>query len=170
MLRYYITDRRLLNLETAAADYIQLRDKELSARDLFDLTVRAVAAAPGSKILVNDRADVAIAAGAHGVHLRSNSIAPSAWRRVLPKTFLLGVSCHTLDDIVRSAGADFVVFGPIFDTPGKGPAIGLEALREAAASTSTPVLALGGVTWENAPACMEAGAAGIAGIRLFQRR
>jgi thiamine-phosphate pyrophosphorylase len=169
MLRYCITNRDLINIGTCGADWIQIRDKELSARRLFELTQRALAQAPRSKILVNDRVDIALAAGAHGVHLRSDSIAAQEWRRIAPAAFLIGVSCHTLEDIARAEGADFVVFGPVFETPGKGPAQGLDALRKAANGTKIPVLALGGVTAENANACIAAGAAGVAGIRMFHR-
>lgn len=183
MLRYYITDRRAQGWSTAelldsiarnvqsGVDYIQIREKDLTARELFDLSVHAVEIAAGSRtrILVNDRADVALAAGAHGVHLRSHSIAPNRLRSVLPQPFLIGVSCHSLDDVQEAQGADFLVFGPVFETPGKFTSQGLAALSQAAAASRVPVLALGGVNRVNAQACMDAGAAGIAAIRLFQR-
>jgi thiamine-phosphate pyrophosphorylase len=174
LLRYFITNRKLCGgltplLEVirkqmaAGVDYIQIREKDLSARELWEFT-RAVVAArgrAGSKILVNERADVARAAGADGVHLPSR--APYETLAGL----LVGRSCHTEEE-VRQAKADFVTFSPIFDSPGKGSGVGLEALRKACRAP-VPVFALGGITWENAPECVEAGAAGIAGIRLFMR-
>ena len=174
MLRYYITDRRaaggieplLRCIQAASADYIQIREKDLSAKALLDLTRRAVAITK-IPILVNGRADIALAAGARGVHLPAGSIAPRELRRMAG---LIAVSCHTLDEVraAEAEGADFVVFGPIFATPGKGSPVGLDALARAAASVRIPVLALGGVTTANAILCVMSGAAGIAGIRLFQ--
>ena len=182
LIRYFITDSSarggdldwLLRCISRAArddvDMIQIREKELSARALLDLTRRALENARGTraKVLVNDRADIAIAAGAAGVHLPSRSIRPEQLRRILPDGFTISVSCHTIEDVYAAAHADFIVFGSVFDTPGKGPAVGLDALREAAAASAVPVLALGGITNENATACVNAGAAGIAAIRLFQ--
>jgi thiamine-phosphate pyrophosphorylase len=178
MWRYYITGgtenvveyiRRAID---DSVEYIQIREKHLNARALFHLVSQAVQAAESTstRILVNTRADIAIAAGAHGVHLPANSIAPRLLRSIAPPEFIIGVSCHTLDEITRAhqESADFAVFGPIFDTPGKGPALGLDALHAACAATKLPILALGGITWQNASLCIEAGAAGIAGIRLFQ--
>jgi thiamine-phosphate pyrophosphorylase len=182
MLRYYITDRcaaggiePLLHcIQAASADYIQIREKDLSAKALLDLTRRAVAITK-IPILVNGRADIALAAGAHGVHLPGGSIPPCELRRLAGlgtgmTAGLIAVSCHTVDEVraAEAEGADFVVFGPIFATPGKGSPVGLDALERAAASVRIPVLALGGVTTANANLCVLRGAAGIAGIRLFQ--
>jgi thiamine-phosphate pyrophosphorylase len=153
-----------------------IREKDLSGRDLYALCGEALRLPNphGTKILVNARADVALAAGAHGVHLPSNSPAPSDFRGILPAGFLIGVSCHSLEDVRRAEaeGADYVVFGPVFETPTKaayGPPQGIERLHQACEAVELPVLALGGVTGNNAASCGQAGAAGIAGISLFQK-
>ena len=139
MLRYYITDRRsvggvepvLRNIEAAASagvDYIQIREKDLCARDLLQLTRSAVERVQpfGTRVLVNGRADVALAAGAHGVHLPGDSIAPLEIRRLVGIDFLIGVSCHTVQEVeaAEREGATFAVFGPVFEVTGKGPAVG----------------------------------------------
>ena len=177
MKQYYITDRKsaggfgpLLEIIRdqmhLGVDMIQIREKDLPARQLFELTLAVLEARAElkskirPKIFVNSRADIAAASGADGVHLPADAPAGT-----LP-TLLIGRSCHSLEE-VRSARADFVTFGPVFPTPGKGPAVGLEALSEAC-KLSPHVYALGGVNWDNADACMQAGAEGIAGIRLFQ--
>ena len=214
MLLYYITDRaqfpgdeaarrrRLLDKIKEAADcgvdYIQLREKDLSSRELESLAgeavqvVRASALRTGNRgprtgLLINSRTDVALACGADGVHLPANDIPAVEVRRIWNSSLgsatsladqglagapraIIGVSCHTVEEVLYAADvADFAVFGPVFEkasTP-KVRAAGLDQLRQACAE-KIPVLALGGVTVENAHACLKAGAAGVAGIRLFQ--
>lgn len=153
-------------------DMIQLREKQLPAKLLFEIARDIVIAARESrtKILVNDRFDIAIAAGAHGVHLTSVSIPVEAVRAATPKEYVIGVSTHSLvsADAAKNAGADFVVLGPVFDTPGKDTPLGLEQFR-VACETLSPfrVIALGGINLENAKSVIEAGAAGVAGIGAF---
>jgi len=172
--RYYITDQcTRRDLECAVregVEMMQVREKHLPAGALFALVREAVAITAGSatRVLVNDRLDVALAAGAHGVHLRGSSWPVERVRAVVPAGFLIGVSCHAGDGI--PAAADFAVLSPVFAKPGYAPPLGLERFGELARAAPVPVFALGGVTWENAPACLAAGAAGIAGIRLFQDR
>ncbi len=182
MLRYYITsgeppfalDAIQRNLRRGI-DMIQIREKELSARQLL-IRVREVLGEPnphGAKILVNERLDVALAAGAHGVHLPAKSIFPRLIRAIAPPGFLVGVSCHNLEELklADTEGADFAVFGPVYPPLSKKswlPAVGLEGLRAAVEAVRLPVLALGGITEENIPAAIATGAAGVAGITLFQ--
>jgi len=169
MIRYCITDRTL-NF-TRDVDCVQVRDKELPAREL--IAVVRLAMERVATVLVNSRVDVALAAGAAGVHLPSGSIAASEWRAIAPAGFLIGVSCHSLEDVLRAEreGADYVVFGPVFDPLSKTsdlPARGLEELGRVSRAVTIPVLALGGITWENAADCVAAGAAGVAGITMFR--
>jgi thiamine-phosphate pyrophosphorylase len=154
---------------------VQIREKALTARALFQLASRASQLTRGSetRVLVNDRADIARATGCDGVHLSTRSLDASVVRRAFGEDFLIGVSAHTREEAsaAREGGADFAVFGPVFDTPSKrayGPPVGLEALKEVARELSPfPLVALGGVTEENAGACLAAGAEGVAAIRLF---
>ena len=126
-----------------------------------------------ARVLVNDRLDVALAAGAAGVHLGGQSMPVSTVRQLAPRSFVIGVSCHSLEEAIaaESAGADYLLLGPVFETPSKlkyGPPLGLDELRRVNAQIRIPVLALGGITVERVRPCLEAGAAGIAGIRIFQ--
>jgi thiamine-phosphate pyrophosphorylase len=206
-LLYYITDRnqfrgdeparrrtllaKVAEAARAGIDYLQLREKDLSTRELEQLARQAAHVIQelrtenrelSTRLLINSRSDIAIAVGADGVHLRSDDIAAhearSLWTQALARSSqpvarspLLAASCHTPADIFRaeSEAADFAVFAPVFgkrQAPGTQPA-GLAALREACRA-KIPVLALGGVNLENAASCLNAGAAGIAAIRLFQ--
>ncbi len=185
-IRCYITDRRSLpagaslieNIARTLADgidWIQIREKDLPARDLFDLVRRALSLPNpyGSKILVNTRVDVALAAGAGGAHLPAGSPAPRVWRASTPPGFLVGVSCHTIDEVrtAQEEGADHAVFGPVFSPRSKVTAFeprGIEGLAEAVRAVRIPVLALGGITASNAEDCVQSGAAGIAAISLYQ--
>ncbi|ABF43410.1 thiamine-phosphate diphosphorylase [Candidatus Koribacter versatilis Ellin345] len=194
MILYYITDRRALKGDLiakiseaahAGVDYVQLREKDLSPRELERLARGAMDAISGTntKLLVNSRSDVAISVGAHGVHLTSNDIsagdARALWRERRP---VIGVSCHSTADVrmAEAQGADFAVLAPVFGK-GEQPGIGLQVLAEATGivpppehtesaprAVRFPALALGGVTVENARMCLAYGAAGVAGIRLFQ--
>lgn len=204
MLLYYITDRkgfsgtnagqrtallrRIAEAAGAGVDYIQLREKDLSSRELEDLAREAVSAvrenSSVTKLLINARADIALACGADGVHLPSGELAASEirglWMKCCGREPLIGVSAHSLAEVrdAEAHGANFAVLAPIFEkvqTAVKG--IGLDAVREAvgergdvaaSASARFAVLALGGVNLTNARACLAAGAAGLAGIRLFQ--
>lgn len=154
---------------SAGIEFVQIRERNLNARELAALT-RKILRFPnplGTKILLNDRADVAIACGAHGVHLRDGSVEPAKFAR---PGFLVTISCHSADDAAKTLGADFALLGPIFKPLSKaetGPALGAGAITEFTRRCATPVLALGGITEENARACMDAGAVGIAGITCF---
>lgn len=208
----YVTDRSLLvgepaqgqkilrkKIAAAAAagvDWIQIREKDLSGKELSTLAREAmklaaanragvsprVAASPPAqaghaRILVNERLDIALAADTGGVHLGEQSLPPQEALRLLKwlerKDFLIGVSCHspTAAKEAERAGADYLFFGPVFATPSKaayGAPQGLDRLAEVCRAVTLPVLAIGGITPENAAACLSAGASGIAGIRLFQ--
>ncbi len=208
----YVTERKSLDTSGAApnvlvkiraaiaagVDWVQIREKDLPARELLELTRAAIriaaehaganatrkvatGAAPlGVRILVNDRLDVALAAGAGGVHLGSESIPVREAVRWLregnaPTDFVVGVSCHSLEEVraAQDAGATFAFFGPVFDSPAKrvfGSPQGIARLEEVCRSVKIPVLAIGGVNEENAGLCLRSGAAGIAAIRLFQQK
>lgn len=201
MLLYAITDRHQLHgldklvavdefvfrAAQARMDYIQLREKDLGCRELERLALRCIERirqarderGTKTKLLINSRADLAIACGADGVHLRSRAsgeISAADARAIFDRAGIthpvIAVSCHTESELLlaESEGADFAVFGPVF-SKGELPGAGLEALRRVCSrkAAQMPVLALGGVTLENARQCIDAGAAGIAAIRLFQQ-
>ncbi len=190
----YVTDRRALEVRdagqaaeamieiaaraaAAGTDWIELREKDLSARALFDLTAQIVARCPSARVLVNDRLDVALAAGAAGIHLTGEGLPVEAVRSWVcnraGQSFLIGRSCHSIEE-ARAAerdGADYVFFGPVYATPSKlayGPPQGIERLAEVCRALEIPVIAIGGVTPENARQCVGAGARGVAAIRSFQ--
>jgi len=203
----YVTDRHSLRIanpanslpaliqkieEVVAAgiDWVQIREKDLPARELASLTRQAlrivakysVKRSSSIRVLVNDRLDVAIAERADGVHLGEKSL-PVGEARILIKSavlkqnigesFLIGASCHSIEAAQAGErdGANYIFFGPIFATPSKqrfGPPQGLERLAQICRAVTAPVLAIGGITFENANSCIAAGATGIAAIRLFQ--
>ena len=175
-------DQQLLNIlqlvraaVAAEVPLFQIREKALHARVLYALTARAAEITRGSKtrLLVNDRSDIARAAGADGVQLTAHSLAASVVREVYGPEFLIGVSTHSLETAVAASksAADFVVFGPVFETESKrayGAPQGLEKLRAVADELrGFPVIAIGGITMENAASCFAAGASGVAAIRLL---
>ena len=200
----YVTDRKSLNPAMAQAgtsqilenirgaveagvDWVQVREKDLPARELLELARQAVQVAAErregnprlARIIVNDRLDVALVASAHGVHLRHESLAAGdvmRWCRAgnAPADFAIGVSCHRLEEArkAENAEADYIFFGPIFETPSKmsfGAPQGLLKLTEVCrAVPDIKVIAIGGVNAENSASCIRAGAAGIAAIRMFQ--
>jgi len=159
----------------AGIQLIQLREKNLTARVLFELTERVMEIVRGAstKVLVNDRADIAASAGADGVHLTTRSLAVDVVRRTFGPNLLIGVSTHSHAEAggARDAGADLVVFGPVFPTESKekyGPPLGVGKLSEVARELAPfPVLAIGGVSNDNAGECLRAGASGVAAITLF---
>jgi len=172
---------------SAGVDWIQIREKDLSGRELAALLDSAVSraiaaqgAVPQAKILVNERLDVALAGKAAGVHLGENSLLVDDVRKLVQASrvgaaspFLIGASCHSLQAARAAAdsGADYLVFGPVFATPSKaayGAPQGMDRLAEACEAVDLPVLAIGGINRQNAAACFAAGASGIAAIRLFQ--
>jgi thiamine-phosphate pyrophosphorylase len=175
---------RIKSALIAGVDWIQIREKNLSGRELVKLAREAVslarssASAAQARILINDRLDVAVAAGAGGVHLGRESLPAKEvvrWRRAgnAPSGFLVGVSCHNLEEakIAEADGADYIFFGPVFDSPEKrqyGEPHGPARLKEVCAAIGIPVIAIGGINLENSKVCLEAGAAGIAAIRMFQ--
>ena len=170
---------RILQLVEAAVaseiPLVQLREKTLSAKVLYELASSAVSIARGSqtRLLINDRFDVALGSKADGVQLTSQSIETAKVRLICGNDFLVGVSTHSLNEAraARDEGADFVLFGPIFDTQSKrgfGAPQGIDKLKEVATELKDfPVLAIGGVSVENARECLRVGAAGIAAIGLF---
>jgi thiamine-phosphate pyrophosphorylase len=199
-LLYYITDRsqfrgdetsrrrtllaKVAEAARAGVEYVQLRERDLSSRELEALAREVVAVvrenSASTRLLINSHTDIALAAGADGVHLRADDILPDGVRQVLRISshrplpagrFLIAASCHSNEDVIRaeSDGVDFAVFAPVFaknNAPGTQP-VGVAALGDAC-RTKIPVFALGGVTIGNAASCLNAGAAGVAGIRLFQ--
>ncbi len=169
VIRHCISTGDLARLPEA--DVIQLRAKDLDAGELLVRAQRLRGRFHG-KLLINDRMDVCLAAGADGVHLPSRRIAPLVLKERFGSHLIVGVSCHSLDEVLRAEaeGADYVYLSPIFESaskPGYGPALGVAALAAVVERVRIPVLALGGVSRANEALCLEAGAAGIAGISYF---
>ena len=180
-----ITDRQSLDGDLlgfiarcllAGLHAVQVREKDLEARPLYELCrqARELPNPQQSKLIVNGRVDVALAAKLDGVHLPSDSLPMDEVRKLAGPEFVIGKSCHSLEEIQRAeaAGVDYVYYSPIFDSaskPGYGPPLGLAALERACRQAAVPVCALGGVTEANALDCFGAGAAGIASISLFQQ-
>jgi len=159
----------------ARVPLFQIREKTLSGRALYELTAHAVEITRGSdtRLLVNDRSDIARAAGADGVHLTSQSLPAAILRATYGPDFLIGVSTHSLDEAraAQAGGADFVVFGPVFETESKrefGEPQRLNKLEQVTSELRDfPVVAIGGITLDNVRACFDAGARGVAAIRLL---
>ncbi len=185
--RHFVTDRRRFSLSIDAliaraatavrdeVDVIQVRERDLPDRDLAALVRRlcGVAAGSATRIVVNDRADVAMAAGAAGVHLRGDSPPASRVRSFVPVGFLIGRSVHSLAEVdaaVADAGCDYLLFGTVFPSDGKPdghPVAGLERLRQACARSAVPVLAIGGIHQGRTADVLAAGAAGVAAVGWF---
>ncbi|HEX8290896.1 MAG TPA: thiamine phosphate synthase, partial [Pyrinomonadaceae bacterium] len=172
---YPITDRRLSGLSHAGqvrrlceggARLVQLREKHLSAREFYAEALEALKVARefGALLIVNDRADVALAAGAGGVHLGQDDMPPGAARALLGGGKVVGFSTHSVEQAADAARlpVDYIAVGPVFDTSSKenpDPVVGLEGVRRARAAVGTlPLVAIGGVTAESAPSVLEAGA------------
>jgi thiamine-phosphate pyrophosphorylase len=159
----------------AQIDLVQIREKRLTTRVLFELASRAasITRGTGTQLLINDRADVASAAGADGVHLTTQSVPADVVRSAFGQDVVIGVSTHSLDEAVDASqrGADFIVFGPVFDTVSKrsyGEPLGIDALAEAVSTLpDLPVIALGGIDLHSVGDCARAGAAGVGAIRMF---
>jgi thiamine-phosphate pyrophosphorylase len=202
----YVTDRRSLpgtnpadsiealtqkiaEVAAAGVDWVQIREKDLTAGELTSLTRKSLEIAAMSAksyratgVLVNDRLDVAIAERAGGIHLGERSLPVAEAKRLVEsalrkqavdESFLVGVSCHSLESAQAAgrSGADYIFFGPVFATPSKktfGPAQGTALLEQVCRAVALPVIAIGGITLENISSCCDAGAAGIAAIRTFQ--
>jgi thiamine-phosphate pyrophosphorylase len=155
----------------AGVDLVQVRERDLDAADLAAVVRDAIAATRGSRtrVVVNDRLDVALTCGADGVHLRGDSMAVEAARRIAPSGFLVGRSVHTIEDARASAAADYLIAGTVFPTPSKpgAPLLGIDGLAAIAASVDVPVLGIGGITAERIAAVARTGAAGFAAIGAF---
>jgi len=179
---YVVTDRQqtagrpLEEVVVAAArggaGMIQLREKDLTARELYDLGARlqSLLMPDGIPLLINDRLDVAQALDAAGVHLAGHSLSPAQARRLLGPNKLLGVSTHSLEEAGQAMreGVDFIVFGPVYDTPSKrqyGTPQGLQRLAEVVAHVTCPVIAIGGIDTANLSQVLQTGAHGVAMIR-----
>jgi thiamine-phosphate pyrophosphorylase len=180
--------RKIEEVLSARVDWVQIRERDLAGKEVAGLVQEALhkaAELPNgpstTRILINDRVDVAIAGRAGGVHLAENSLHVGDVKELLRRVgavsvrdnFLVGVSCHSWEaaEVASGSGADYIFFGPVFATPSKaafGAPQGLQRLEHVCRTLSVPVIAIGGVSLENAASCISAGASGIAAIRLFQ--
>jgi thiamine-phosphate diphosphorylase len=157
----------------AGVDLIQIRERDLDTSALVSLVSRVVELTRGSRtrVVVNDRLDVALACGAHGVHLRGDSVPPSKARAIVPQGFVIGKSVHERDEaLAAAADVDYLIAGTVFPTaskPGRIDLLGPDGLASIASAVSVPVLAIGGITPERAGDVALAGAAGIAALGLF---
>ena len=180
MIVCLVTDRHRVDpieqARSAAAagiDLIQVRERDMDARPLAALVTAVLDNVRGSatRVLVNDRLDVALVCGAHGVHLRADSIPPHAARTIAPEGFLVGCSVHATDEARRaSKSSDYLIAGTVFPSASKPHAtswLGIDGLRSIAEAVAIPVLAIGGITIDRLDAIAGTGAAGIAGIGLF---
>ena len=158
----------------AGVDLIQVRERDLEAAALADWVsdLLIVTRGTATRIVVNDRLDVALACGADGVHLRADSIAIAAARRLAPLGFLVGRSVHTTSEAADASDADYLIAGTVFPSQSKGPAdrlLGVDGLRAMVVAAAVPVLAIGGISLDHLDAVAAAGAAGIAAIGLFMQ-
>jgi thiamine-phosphate diphosphorylase len=166
--------RLVVRAATAGANLIQIRERELPDRALLGLVGRILAEVDRSRalVVVNERADIAMAAGADGVHLRAQGVTPSRLRPIVPEGFVIGRSVHSTDEAVAAAaaGGDYLIFGTVFPSaskPANHPVAGIERLREVCASVRLPVIAIGGITTARFHEVAAAGAAGVAAIGMF---
>ena len=184
---HFVTDRLRLGLDADAlidraaraarngVDVIQVRERDLPDGELVALVRRMVAAVAGTatRVLVNDRTDVAVASGAHGVHLRGDSVPASRARAIAPGDFIVGRSVQSIEDIdaaVADGGCDYLLFGTVFPSAGKPdghPVAGVEALREACRRSPLPMIAIGGIDASRLADVAQTGAAGFAGVGMF---
>lgn len=161
---------QVVRLSYGGATFIQLREKQLSPSQFWDQAIEAtdLARSLGVRLIINDRCDIALAAGADGVHLGQDDLPPEAARRILGPRSIIGYSTHTIEQVrfALEQPIDYLAFGPIFQTATKAdtePVVGLEALRSVAGiARNIPIVAIGGITAENARAVIEAGASSVA--------
>lgn len=179
---YLITDRRLTShLEWAVEEAlksgvraVQIREKDMTAKDLVALSrnIQEIVRRYSAKVFINDRADIALALSLDGVHLGSSSLPPDVVERLSGGRLLIGASTHSLDEALEAEarGADFITFGPVYETPSKlkyGKPVGIKALKDVTKRIKIPVFAIGGINKKNIPEVMDAGAYGIALISVI---